>query len=280
MPEELKNETAQTTEQDQGSEVNVNADVDKENKNSEIEENDADFSDGGADEEGVAQAPDKTADEGKPQQNKEQNSENARRRREAERKAELEKARREAREAAIIETLGGKNPYTGEEIKDSTDVAEYLNMRDIEKAGGDPVADYSKHIKAKEKEAIAKENKDKESKAWYTSDRERFTKEHPEVKISELITDPAFQKFADGKVGRVPLSKIYEDFISFTEDYDKKAEAKAKQILANQKASVGSLGSAKSGNDGYFTREQVQKMSQAEVDKNLDKIRASMKKWK
>ena len=279
MPEEIKNEAAETTEQGNGSEVDVNAGADNNTDTGSENVNDADFSDGGADEEGTAQAPTETADEGKPQ-TKEQNSENARRRREAERRSELEKARREAREQAIIETLGGKNPYTGEEIKDSTDVAEYLTMREIEKSGGDPLTDYAKHVKAKEKEAIAKEEKEKESKAWYTSDRERFVKAHPEVNIAELVGDENFQKFADGKVGRVPLSKIYEDFISFTENYDKKAEAKAKQLLANKKASVGSLGSANPGGDGFFTREQVQKMTQEEVHENYDKIRASMKKWK
>ena len=54
----------------------------------------------------------------------------------------------------------------------------------------------------------------------------------------------------------------------------------AKQMLANQKASPGSLSSTNPTDSGYFTKEQVQKMTQAEVHENYDKIRASMRKWK
>lgn len=263
MPEEIY--TAETTEEI-SSEIDNNADVDQ----NEEGVNDADFTD--------SEAP-KT----EPKQSKEQNSENARRRREAERKAELEKERQTAREQAIIETLGGKNPYTNEEMKDSADVAEYLLMREIEKEGGDPLGDYSKVLKNKEKEKAKVQAEKDEKSEWYRKDRELFEQKYPDVNISELIENKRFNRYAEGKVGTLPLSEIYEGFIESENEIraeaEKNANNKAQQQLANAKASPGSLASTNQGDSGFFTKEQVQKMSQAEVSKNYDKIRASMSKW-
>lgn len=210
-------------------------------------------------------------------------SQNAHRRRKAEREAELENARQTAREQAIIETLGGKNPYTNEAMTDSTDVEEYLLMREIEKEGGDPLSDYSKHIKIKEKEKIqARAEKDAKGE-WYHKDREAFVSKYPDVDINSLIENKRFTRYADGKVGNIPLSDIYEGFIEseneLRDEAERNAYQKAQQQLANAKASPGALASTNQGDNGFFTKEQVQKMSQAEVSKNYDKIRASMSKW-
>lgn len=278
MPEETKNTTAETTDGAGAVGVDGNADVDKDTNDSD-NVNDADFSDGGADDPKDPESDGDKPDEEKPVK-KDVNTENARRRREAERKAELDKARREARETAIIDALGGKNPYTGEEMKDSSDVREFELMREIEKKGGDPVADYAKHVKERERaDKAAKEKADSDA-AWYQKDYEDFSKKHPEADFEKLSQDPTFIKFSDGKVGRIPLSKIYEDFIDVTSEYDKKAEEKARQILANNKATPGALSGGSSSDNGYYTREQVQKMTQKEVSENYDKILKSMKKWK
>lgn len=218
------------------------------------------------------QAPQK--EEPKPN-TKEQNSENARRRREAERQRELQKAR----EDAIIETLGGKNPYTNEEMKDSTDVQEYLTMKEIEKNGGDPLADFSKFHKAKEKERIAEEIKRTQEAEWFAKDREDFATKHPEVNIDTLISNKQFQLYASGKVGKMPMTEIYEGFAGIVAEYEKKSKEMAKQTLANAKASPGALSSPNTTDNGFFTREQVQKMTEKEVHENYDKIRASMRKW-
>ena len=63
-------------------------------------------------------------------------------------------------------------------------------------------------------------------------------------------------------------------------EYEKKARQIAKQTLANSKATPGALSSPNGADSGFFTKEQVQKMTQEEVSKNYDKIRASMRKWK
>lgn len=265
MNDEVK--TAETTEET--SVVDSHADVNQTTENV----NDVEFTDS-TEAEGTAET------EAPKAQTKEQNSENARRRREAEHKAAIEKAKSEARMQAIIEALDGKNPYTGEEIKDQTDVDEYLTMKEIERSGGEPLADYSKFQKKKLREEEAKRAEEDKQAEWYRADREEFTTKHPETDLNALVKDKSFQAFAEGKVGRVPLSQIYEGFLEFTAQYEKKANKKAAQLVANKNASPGSLSSTNTPEDGYFTREQVLKMSQDEVEKNLDKIRASMPKWK
>lgn len=256
--------TAKTTVD---TEIGSNADADNTKENV----NGVEFEDT----KGEPHGEDSAVKEPKITQTKEQNSENARRRREAERKAEIAAVR----EQTIIETLGGKNPYTNEEMKDHADVEEYLNMREIEKNGGDPLSDYSKFQKKKEREKAEKENKDTEEKEWYSSDKEAFVAKYPEVDLDNLIKDTSFQKYADGKVGKFPLSEIYEGYMDVVTEYEKKAKQIAKQMLANQKASPGSLSSTNPTDNGFYTKEQVQRMSQAEVHANYDKIRASMSKW-
>lgn len=209
-------------------------------------------------------------------QSREQNAENARRRRDAERQKEL----RKLREKTIIEALGGKNPYTGEEMKDSLDVEEFETMREIEKNGGDPVNDYPKFRKQKAREAIAEREERGKTEEWYAKDREAFETEYPDVNLSELIRDEAFSDYADGKVGRKPLSEIYRGFLKFTGKYEGRAKDMAAQYIANQKASPGTLRDTQAPDSDFFTEEQVRKMSPSEVSKNYEKIRKSMKKWK
>lgn len=265
MSEEIK--TAQTTAD---AELDSNADVEvKQEENV----NDVEFTDNSGKPQGTVESDTKETEE---TQIKNRNSENARRRREAERKAEIAAVR----EQTIIETLGGKNPYTNEEMKDHADVEEYLAMREIEKNGGDPISDYSKFHKQKEKEKSEQVKKAEDEKEWYRKDHEAFVTKYPEVNLDNLIKDNAFQKYAGGKVGVVPLTEIYEGFMEIVSEYEKKTKQMAKQMLANQKASPGSLSSTNPTDSGYFTREQVQKMSQKEVHENYDKIRASMPKWK
>ncbi len=213
-------------------------------------------------------------------QTSEQNSENARRRREAEKQAAIDAAREEARNQAIIETLGGKNPYTSEEMKDRADVEEYLAMKEIERNGGDPLADFSKFQKQKDREKAAQAEKKAREEDWYKNDYKAFVTKHPDANVQDLIQNEQFQKFASGKVGNLPLSEIYEGFVELESEYEKKAQQKAAQLLANQKASPGPLSSTNTPDSGFFTREQVQKMTSEEVHKNYDKIRASMTKWK
>lgn len=204
------------------------------------------------------------------------NAENARRRREAQTKAQLEEARREA----IIEALGGKNPYTGEAMSDAQDVAEFLRMQRMAKEGKDPVADYAREIKAESKKKADEERAKAESERWYREDRENFESAHPDVDLNALVNDPMFADYAAGKVGKQPLSDIYIGFLRMTGTFEKKAQERAAQILANKNATPGALAGISAGDAGFFTREQVKEMSRADVHRNYEKIVESMKKWK
>ncbi len=211
----------------------------------------------------------------KPMQSKEQNSEFARRRREAERRAEL----REVREKAILEALGGKNPYTGKEMKDGSDIAEFELMRDIKQRGGDPVADFAEYHKEKEREKIIEARKAEEDKKWFSNDLAEFQAKYPGVNLDELSADKKFNDYAEGKVGRKPLAQIYESYVSFIGESQKAAEARAAQAMANSAASPGALTGQSAPSGGFFTKEQVGGMSMEEVDKNYPQILKSMKKW-
>lgn len=203
-------------------------------------------------------------------------SENARRRREAERQREL----REVRLKAVIETLGGKNPYTGEDITDEADVQEYFTMRDISARGGDPLSDFASQRKREEKARLEHEKKAEKEAEWYREDKEKFSEKYPDVSVSDLSQDETFINFAGGKIGNVPLVEIYEEYQKLTAALEKKSKEMATRMVANAQASPGKLSSGNPPDDGYFTREQVRKMSPEEVHTNYEKIRKSMSKWR
>ncbi len=269
MPEEMNTATAQTSEQ-----------VSQTDKDAGVGQgegvNDTAFSDtppaadtAAGEEKGGA------AEEGKQPQSREQNAENARRRREAERLRELE----EARNKAIIEALDGKNPYTDGEMKDAEDVAEFLAMREIEKKGGDPVGDYSRHVKERarsERESAAREA---ERRAWFEKDRADFAVKYPDVDLGALVENRSFRMFAEGKVGERPLGDIYESYLAMTGEIETAAKRTAAQTVANAAASPGRLSGGGAVESDFFTAEQVRNMTPAQIDANYDKIMASRKRW-
>lgn len=220
-----------------------------------------------------------TAEQSAPPAAKEQaadlNREYARRRRESEQKRKIE----ETRVQAVIDTLGGVNPYTHEKVTDAADVEEYLLMKRIETNGGDPLTDYAKYRKIADKEGArtAKETADKD--AWFESDRAAFLQKHPDVKLSELLSDKGFQHYAEGKVGVRPLSEIYAGYREIVGEVEGKARDIAAQAIANKQASPGTVGASASAESDFFTRDQVRKMSKQDIHQNYEKIRASMAKW-
>lgn len=216
----------------------------------------------------------KAKEEVKPQQD---NSENARRRREAERQAELKKARYDA----IKEAVDGVNPFTNQPIEDDIDVEEYLAMKEIKKQGGDPLTDYSKYHKDKQKEEAKIAEQKLKDEEWIENDYKDFKSKHPEVNLEKLALDTAFMQFAEELVGKKPMAEIYDSYQDLVSKIRKEENNAAARQVANAKATPGSLTSSEtdSSND-FYSVEQVKKMSQEEVHKNYDKIMASMKKWK
>lgn len=248
-------------------------------QNTEEKTTDASFTDGGN--EGVEEGAKEPAKADKPAQTKEQNSEFARKRREAERQKEL----KDVRDKTIIETLGGKNPYTDEPMTDSLDVEEYLTMKEIEKNGGDPVADFAKHQKENARRTSEQEKTEAETREWYRKDGEAFAKKYPDVSLEMLESDAMFRDYAEGKVGKRPLTEIWEGYQKLVgnkgaDGKEKNALQMAAQVIANRKAAVGSVANANGGNSTILTREEVSKMSVQECEKKYDIIIKSMPHWK
>lgn len=238
--------TAETTlSQESSNEVNANhsevdevADINKEEENV----NDVEFTDTK-----VEESDDSNKPEVKKIQSSVQNSEFARKRREAERKAELERVKEEARNNAIIEFTNGVNPYTSEEIKDKVDIEKYLAMKEIEKSGGDPIADYHKVQSKKQKEEIETRKKADDEKQWYANDRKDFFSKHPEMsdeQLSTLLSDEQFLLYGDGKFGSKHLAEIYDGFNKVMSTFENKAKSMAEKMYANKQSSPGPLNSS------------------------------------
>ena len=272
MPENINTAAAQTSEQ--GSQIGTNAAADH---NEDV--NDTAFSDtDGVEQTAAGEGSEGSADGGaKKPQSREQNAENARRRREAERQRELA----ETRNKAIIEALGGKNPYTDGEMKDAEDVREFLVMREIEKNGGDPVGDYSKHQKERERAERAQAERDAEKRAWFEKDRADFAAKYPDVDLAALVEKKSFRSFAEGKVGEKPLGEIYESYLAMTGEIEHAARRTAAQNAANAAASPGALSGGGQVESDYFTKEQVQahRGDRKWIKEHYDAIRKSMAKW-
>lgn len=213
---------------------------------------------------------------------------NAIKRREAERREELQRVR----EQTIIETLGGINPYTGEEMKDAEDVKQYLTMREIKARGGDPVGDYAKYHKIMERERAQKEAEEEqkrtdeaERKAAHDRDVSAFREKYPDVSMQSMMNDAEFMAYAKGRVGKdASIYAVYDAYAAAKAAEDARVEQRARemaaQMQANAKASPGTAVGQASEDAEYFTREQVQAMTQAQVHRNYDKIKKSMKHWK
>lgn len=274
--DENKNPAQTSGEAGASAAVGDNAGADKASNVGTETASDASFTDNsadkGADGDGKgAAAPDtsKSAPKG------EKSSEYARRRREE----EQARAIKEAEEKAIIRALGGINPFTEEEMKDSHDVAEFLEMQEIKKSGGDPLSDFAKHRKERERKAAEEKAREQAASEQMNKDLSDFSASYPDVNIDELIKDEAFNDYADGKLGRKTLKQIYEGYLGFVDSQRRAAESKAAQTLANAKASPGALSSSGESGEKFFTRDEVRAMTEKQINDNYDAIRRSMKKW-
>lgn len=101
---------------------------------------------------------------------------------------------------------------------------------------------------------------------------------YPNISKNSLLTDESLRIFAEGKESK-PLSVVYAQFKAFVAKIEENA-IKQEQIRQNNaNSSVGGLSGTKSGDDGYFTKEQVLKMSQSEIKRNYKRIRESQARW-
>lgn len=173
----------------------------------------------------------------------------ARKQAEEEAKKKIEQARKEAYEQGLqqgkVQTyLGKQNPYTGETIKDEYDVQEYLSMYELDSKGKDPISGYRELQKQKYREEAEKKVKldeEEKQKKWYEDDTKDFLDKYSQEKLQELSKDEDFNLFASGKIGKVPLANIYEDYQKLISKYQKKSVETAKQIVANNTTTPGAI---------------------------------------
>ena len=101
---------------------------------------------------------------------------------------------------------------------------------------------------------------------------------YPNVSRKSLLEDENLRIFAEGKENK-PLSVIYAQYRQIVGKIEAEAIRQEKARQNNALSSVGGLSSANSGEDAYFTREQVLKMSQSEIKRNFNLIRESQARW-
>lgn len=202
-------------------------------------------------EEATTETTEESQTETKETQSAEDNSKYRLARIKAEKEAEkkIEQARKEAYEKGLEQGkvqsyIGRQNPYTGETINDNYDVQEYLEMYQLDTDGKDPINGYRELQKQKARDEAKKqielEEKNKQDK-WYQEDTKNFVDTYSIEKLQELTKDEDFNLFANGKIGKVPLSNIYEDYQKLISKYEKKSVETAKQIVANNSTTPGAI---------------------------------------
>jgi hypothetical protein len=192
----------------------------------------------------------------------------------------LEEERTKAYHKGLVDAVGGINPYTNEKIEDEADIKEFLTMKEIEKKGLDPIKDYHRYVKDKEKETIRIKEKEIEQEKFIQNDVVEFEKKYPDVDRNKLFDDDNFLLFAGDSLGKVSLSSIYERYLKFTGTFVQKtkeeAEDKALKKFAIDKASgLGSVSSS-GGQDTILSMDQIRKMSQSEVLENFELVEKSL----
>ena len=258
--EDIENISAQTTETEEvgtNEIADVSNDVEFTDSNNAIENKEKESEENSVNNKEEVTKPQKT------------NADYARERR----KQEQENAIKKAKNEAIIEALNGVNPYTQEKMEDAADVQEYLTMKEIEKNGGDPIADYSKHIKAKAKEQERESQEKSNQEEWIQKDKKDFVSKHPEIKLEELLEDNLFRQFAIGRVGKMSMDKIYNDYNqTILAEIDKRATDRAAQLLANNAATPGKL-----TNQSTNKALSIKDMSKAEFEKLKERVKGGEK---
>ena len=237
-------------------------------------------SDVGEDAEATEQTEEPQAETKEPQSD-EDNSKYRLARIKAEKEAEkkIEQARKEAYEQGLKQGkvdsyIGRQNPYTGKQINDKYDVQEYLDMYELDSKGQDPIDGYRELQKQKardEAERKIKADEEAKQKQWYEDDTKDFVEKYSAEKLQELTKDEDFNLFANGKVGKVPLAQIYEDYQKLIGKYEKKSVETAKQIVANNSTTPGALeeGEPQTLDWAHMSKKEFDKYYQKALDGEL-----------
>lgn len=127
------------------------------------------------------------------------------------------------------------------------------------------------------------ENKDKNfsqiCKNGQIDEKEQFSRLFPGVTEENVKNDQLFMLFAGKRHENESLVSLYGDFLTFISEMSKDARIKATYNNYNSLSSVGSLSSSEPYSEEYFTKEQVLRMSKAQISQNFEKIRKSQSNW-
>lgn len=187
-----------------------------------------------------------------------------------------------AKEVEMVKMMYKTNQWTGKSIEDEYDVEEFLAMQKLADEGHDPITAYSEQLKQRKRDAAhdarVKADEDSLRQTRATTYLNEFREKYKDVSVSELLADKDFMEFGAEALEVMPLTKVYEAYISLKSKLAEKQRADA--LAANSSVAVGSVTSANESTDNsFFTREQVLNMSTEEIRKNYDKIRASQERW-
>ena len=218
-------------------------DVETEESNSNIENEDPNFDEGEG--EGSQDNPTEsnTEEEGKQSTKGKKSSYYANIRREREAK---EKANNQGQDDSYIKGViagtGGKNPYTGKEIKDKFDLQEFELMQKLDKDGKDPVNDYLDALKARDRENSKAEQEEMLANERLEQQRNAEFKEFEDAygveKLEELSQNNDFLEFADSFKESATIKTIYEIYQSI----DSRAQKIANEKYARKISSTGGVG--------------------------------------
>lgn len=123
----------------------------------------------------------------------------------------------------LKEGLKGTNPYTGTPITDDADIELYKIQKELDEEGKDPIkglADYILTTKRKELEEVKR-------KEDARKDIVEFKEKHKGVDVDGLLKNQDFLTFAEGKLGNMSLTKIFDDYsklVSKKEETPKKKQ--------------------------------------------------------
>jgi len=223
--DEVEDEEEELDEDD----IDEDVDDDEEEEEEEVDDDDDGHDDDDEDEDDEKSKSKKSKEE----QDREERARQAKLRRE--REAKERKAREEEIERKAY--LKGKleaskvNEFTKEPIEDEYDLFIYETQKALEKEGKDPISDLPKRLAEINRENGKKASKEADEKQKLNEkiDREfvEFRGKYPKVKIPELLEDPDFKDYADGRLGKgnKSLTQLYESFLALKEKFgDKEKE--------------------------------------------------------
>ncbi len=209
---------------------------------------DEDFDDDSSDDENENQnkddsnKEDSNEEETKKKQSREENARQARLRREKEQREKQEneeRIRKEAYEKGKLDSVK-ENKFTKKPIKDKHDLKIYEIQCEIEARGGDPINDLPEELSKLAREDDLKKSNDAKQRQTeeekIKSDITDFRSKYKTVDIKNLLNDPLFNDYASEKLGKQPLTTIYEKFMTLKNSLSSSAKKNEEEEQENKEA--------------------------------------------